>query len=53
MFVSVSIKRKSANDVRVSYVLTFDMPDTSRIVTPFNALWSQNVAKTVITIPTV
>jgi len=48
MFFSVSKKRKSTNDINVIHVLTFVMLDTSHIVTPFNALWSHNVAKTVI-----
>ena len=38
--------------MRVNHVLTFGMLDTSRIVTPFNALWSHNVAKIVIMLPT-
>jgi hypothetical protein len=49
----VSTKRKSTNEVRVSHVLTFGMPDTSLIATPFDALRSHNVAKTVIMLPTV
>ena len=53
MFVFVSTKKKSTNDIRVSHVLTFVMLDTYRIVTPFNALLSHNVAKTVIMLPTV
>ena len=53
MFFSVSTKRKSTNYINVCHVLTFGMMDTSHIVTPFNALWSQNVAKTVIMLPTV
>ena len=43
----------STNDIRVSHSLTFVMLDTSRIVTPFNALWSHSVTKTVIMLPTV
>jgi hypothetical protein len=53
MFFSVSTKRKSTNDIRVSHVLTFGMLDTSLIVTLFNAPWSHNVAKTVIMLPAV
>jgi hypothetical protein len=53
MFFSLSTKRESTNDIRVGHVLTFGMLDTSRIVTPFNALWSHSVAKTVIMLRTV
>ena len=53
IFFSVSKKRKCTNDIEESRVLTFGMLDTSRIVTPFNALWSHNVAKTVIMLPAV
>jgi len=34
----------STNDVRLKHVLVFGMLDTSHLVTPFNALWSHNVA---------
>ena len=51
MFFCVSTKRKSTNDIIVSHVLTFVMLDTSHIVTPYNALWSHNVTKTVIMLP--
>ena len=53
MFFSVSTKMKSTNGITVSYVLPFGMLDTSHIVTPVNALWSHNVDKTVIMLPTV
>jgi len=53
VFLSVSTKRITTNDIRLIRDLTFVMLDTSRIVTSFNALWSHNVAKTVIMLPTV
>jgi len=53
MFCFVSKKRKSTDDIRMSHGLIFGMLDTSRNFTPFNALWSQNVAKTVIMLPPV
>jgi hypothetical protein len=44
MFVSVSTKINSANDVIVRQVLIFCMLDTAQLITPFNVLWSHNVA---------
>ena len=46
-------QRGNLHDTRVSHFLTFGMLDTSHIVTPFTALWSYNVAKTVIMLPAV
>jgi hypothetical protein len=37
-------KRKYTNDLTMRLVLIFGMLDTSRMVTPFNVLWSHNVA---------
>ena len=44
MFFSVSMKRKSTNDVRLRHILQFGMLDTYKLVKPFNSLQSQNVA---------
>jgi hypothetical protein len=44
MFFSVSVKSKSTTDVKLSHVQVLVMLETSHLVTPYNALWSRNVA---------
>jgi hypothetical protein len=44
MFFSVSIKSTSTTDVKLNHVKILVKLDTSHLVTPFNALWSQNIA---------
>jgi hypothetical protein len=44
MFFSVSKNSISTNNEGMIHVLTFGMLDTSHLVTPYNALWSHNVA---------
>jgi hypothetical protein len=53
MFFSISTKEEIFNYIKGSHLLTFGMLDTSCVITPFNALWSHNFAKTVIMLPTV
>ena len=47
MLFCVSTERKSTNEIRVSHVLKFDMMNTSRILTTFNAMWSHKKGKAV------